>query len=225
MSGKPVRVLLADDHPIFRDGLRRLLGEEGSFRVVGEAGDGEEAVRLAQELLPDILLLDIAMPRCSGLEALRRLAEAESMVRTILLTVAADETEVMEAIRFGARGVVLKEATTELLFKAMRTVMAGQYWIGRETVTDLVRYVRDRAPAGRKPAAPAPGVRLTLRERDVVAAIVAGSSNKEIAARFSLSADTVKHHLTSIFNKVGVSTRLELALYAVEHRLIEPSEK
>jgi DNA-binding NarL/FixJ family response regulator len=217
-----IGIVIADDHPIFRDGLKRLLAEEHGFRVLGEAGDGEEAVSLVEELEPDILLLDQAMPRCTGLEALKRLSAGNASVRTILLTVAVDDTQTFEAIRFGARGVVLKEATTQLLFKAIRTVMAGQYWIGHEAVSDLVRFLRG-GPGSRRQMTPRPASRLTTRERQVVATVAEGLSNKEIAARFSLSEDTVKHHLTSIYDKLGVSTRLELAVYAAQHKIGERS--
>ncbi|MGH9789357.1 MAG: response regulator [Candidatus Acidiferrales bacterium] len=213
------RILVADDHPIFRDGLRKLLEAEPDFRVIGEASDGEEAVKLAHELKPDVLLLDLAMPHQPGLDALRELAAASAPVRTILLTVAIEKAQLVEALQLGARGVVLKETSTELLLKSIRSVVAGQYWVGREAVTDLVRVLRDLIPAaGEEAKKKAYG--LTPRELEIVSAIVLGYTNKDIARKFSISEDTVKHHLTNIFDKVGVSNRLELALFAIEHRLV-----
>ncbi|MCI0403152.1 MAG: response regulator transcription factor [Acidobacteria bacterium] len=214
-----IRILVADDHPIFRDGLRKLLEAEGDFRVIGEASDGEEAVKLAHELKPDVLLLDLAMPRQPGLDALRELAAAATPVRTILLTVAIEKAQLVEALQLGARGVVLKETSTELLLKSIRSVVAGQYWVGREAVTDLVRVLRDLIPAaGEEAKKKAFG--LTPRELEVVSAIVLGFTNRDIARKFNISEDTVKHHLTNVFDKVGVSNRLELALFAIEHRLV-----
>ena len=212
-----IRVVIADDHPIFRDGLRRLLEEAGDFAVVGEAADGGQAVHLAETHQPDVLLLDVAMPRTSGLEALRMLAERASPVRTLLLTVAIDDAEMLEALRLGARGVVLKEAATEILFKAIRTVVTGQYWVGRDTVTDIVRHMREREAAARRE--PSPAERLTPREREIVAGVAAGESNREVAQRLGLSEDTVKHHLTNVFDKIGVSNRVELTAYALSRKL------
>jgi len=214
-----IRILVADDHPIFRDGLRKLLEAEPDFRVIGEASDGQEAVKLAHELKPDVLLLDLAMPRQPGLDALRELSAAATPVRTILLTVAIEKAQLVEALQLGARGVVLKETSTELLLKSIRSVVAGQYWVGREAVTDLVRVLRDLIPAaGEEAKKKAFG--LTPRELEIVSAIVLGYTNKDIARKFTISEDTVKHHLTNIFDKVGVSNRLELALFAIEHRLV-----
>ncbi|HEX9764698.1 MAG TPA: response regulator transcription factor [Candidatus Acidoferrales bacterium] len=214
-----IRILVADDHPIFRDGLRKLLEAEPDFRVIGEASDGEEAVKLAHELKPDVLLLDLAMPRQPGLDALRELSAAATPVRTILLTVAIEKAQLVEALQLGARGVVLKETSTELLLKSIRSVVAGQYWVGREAVTDLVRVLRDLIPAaGEEAKKKAFG--LTPRELEVVSAIVLGYTNRDIARKFNISEDTVKHHLTNIFDKVGVSNRLELALFSIEHRLV-----
>jgi two-component system nitrate/nitrite response regulator NarL len=128
----PIRIVIADDHPIFRDGLRRLLESEPDFKVIGEAPDGAEAVKLTRQLRPEILLLDLAMPRHPGLEALRELSSGSpSSVRIILLTAAAEKAQIIEALQLGARGVVLKDSATQLLLKAIHTVMAGEYWVGR----------------------------------------------------------------------------------------------
>ena len=215
-----VRILVADDHPIFRDGLRKLLEAETDFQVVGEASDGGEAIKMAQRLKPDVLLLDLAMPQVPGLEALRELRNSVEAIRVILLTAAIDREQIVDALHHGVRGVVLKESATQLLLKSIRCVMAGQYWVGRESVTDLVRIIRDLT------VIPEQGPRkraynLTPRERDIISSIVEGYTNKDIAEKFSIAEQTVKHHLGNVFDKLGVSNRLELALYAVNHHLVD----
>src|SRR6266436_4690212 len=215
-----VRILIADDHPIFRDGLKRLLESERDFKVVGEACDGVEAVNMVRQLKPEILLLDLAMPRRPGLEALREMSDGPEplAVRVILLTAAAEKNQIVEALQLGARGVVLKDSATQLLLKCIHTVMAGEYWVGRESVSNLVQYLRTLMQSSSDEARKKK-FGLTPRELEIVSAVVAGYSNKEIAEYFKISEDTVKHHLSNIFDKLGVSTRLELALFAVNQGL------
>jgi two-component system, NarL family, nitrate/nitrite response regulator NarL len=215
-----VRILIADDHRIFRAGLKRLLEGEPGFTVVGEAADGDEAVRLVEQLRPDILLLDLAMPRTSGLDVLRELAGRGTRVRSILLTAAIDRTEIVKALQFGAWGVVLKESATDLLFKSVRSVMAGQCWVGRDSVSDLVQALRESVPASPEGAVRS-AFGLTPREREILSSVVTGYTNREIAQQFLLSEDTVKHHLSNIFDKVGASNRVELTLFAVHHDLVD----
>lgn len=218
-----IRIVVADDHPIFRDGLRRLLEAEPSFEVIGEAGDGQQAVEQVARLRPDILLLDLAMPRTNGLQALQELIDLGFPVRPVLLTAAIDSAETIKALQLGARGVILKESATQLLYKCLKTVMNGEYWVGHERVQDIVQHLR---ASGREAQASAtPVMMLTRRELQIVAAIVEGASNKDIGTQFGLSEQTVKNHLSHIFDKVGVSNRLELALFAVHHKLLNGKQK
>jgi len=205
MHNAPVRVVIADDHPTFRDGLTRLLETDGDLHVIGSAGDGDEATRLVEQLEPDLLLLDVAMPRKPGLVALRELRERSVRARIILVTAALDRDELISGLQLGAQGIVLKESASEVLFKSIHAVVAGQYWVGRNRVADL------------QPSRKHFG--LTPRELEIISVILGGYSNGDIATKFSISEKTVKHHLTNIFDKLGVSNRLELALFAVHHKI------
>lgn len=209
METRTIRIVIADDHAIFRDGLKRLLATQDDFRIVGEAADGKEAIGLAASLKPDILLLDLAMPRVPGMEVLRELAQQEVAVRTILLTAAIQPFAVTSALQLGARGIVLKASPPELLLRSIRAVHEGQFWVGSEAVT---AWARTGQPSSS-------GFGLTTREVEIIAAIKEGNSNREIASKLAISEETVKRHLSNIYGKLGVSSRLELAVLASEQHL------
>lgn len=218
-SAQRIRILIADDHRIHREGLRRLIEGEPDFLVVGEAANSVETLRLAQQLRPNVLLLDHSMPGAHTKETLRRLVEMESQLRTILITERVEQADVVTALQLGARGVITKDSDSEILFRAIRKVTAGEYWISRASVADLVGAVRSLVVHAREGRTRK--LKITPRQQEIIASVVAGNSNKQIAQQFSLSEDTVKRHLTNIFGKVGVSSRLELALFALHHDLNE----
>src|ERR1044071_8629273 len=208
-----VLISIADDHQIFRDGLKRLLESEPGFEVVSEGADGIDAIRMAHDSAPDILLLDVAMPRMGGVEALASLTNTGP--RIILLTAAIQPSDLLKAIQFGARGVVMKEPATRLLIDGIHRVMDGKYIIGAVVADDLAHAVKHVTAERPRP------YKLTAREMDIVSAIAEGQSNRQIAERLSSSLQTVKHHLTSIFDKTGASNRLELALLAIREGVVD----
>jgi two-component system nitrate/nitrite response regulator NarL len=218
-AGKRIRLLIADDERLFRDGLRVLLETERCFEVVGYAADGAQTVRLAKQLKPDVLLLDVVMPRMGGLDTLRALRENRLRVKTILVTGSIERTDVLNALQLGAHGVVLKDVDPELLFKSIHVAMRGEYWVDCTAVSDLVTALREASPA---PAVSAEqrSFALTEREFEIVLAVAGAQSNKQIAQQLRISPETVKHHLTKIYDKVGASTRLELVLFAKQHGLL-----
>jgi DNA-binding NarL/FixJ family response regulator len=231
-GARATRVVLADDECLFRTSLRQLLSVPpavvkdvygvdvgAGFEVVGEAGSGEDAVRVVQSIRPDLLLLDLSMPRLSGLEALRLLDGCPDGTRTMMLTGAINRNDLFVAVQLGARGVLLKDSSTELLFEAMVSVMTGRYWLGQMLVNDLVDMVRTMIQPAARGSRQAFG--LTPREREVLAKVVAGFGNKEIAREFAVSEETIKHHLTRMFDKVGVSNRTELASLATQHGIVD----
>jgi two-component system nitrate/nitrite response regulator NarL len=219
LAVKPIRIVVADDHPVVRFGVKNMLEDEAGFEVVGDAEDGDTAITQTIELEPDILLLDLQMPRLPGLEALRAIMSKSPRVKIIMLTSTISTQQIIEALQIGARGIVLKDAVAGDLSKALRAVLSGDYWIGGERVANLLTALN----ALMKQVAAGPEKKtygLTPRELEVVTCIVEGCSNKDVAKQFVISEETVKRHLSNIFDKTGVSTRLELALFAIAHKLV-----
>ena len=222
-SGKAkIRIVVADDHPIFRDGLCKLLALEDDFEVVAQAQDGREVLEILQQCEPDILLLDLKMPGLDGLATLQRLQQSRNKTRVIVLTASDDKNEFVQAMKLGTSGIVLKQTATELLIKSIRKVHAGEIWLDSHTTAAVIRqFVAAEEPV--PTAAPASRERerspLSQREREIVALVAQGFKNKEMAEKMFISEQTVKNHLHNIFDKLGVSDRLELALYAIHNNL------
>jgi two-component system, NarL family, nitrate/nitrite response regulator NarL len=213
----PIRILIADDHAIFRDGLRKLLEEAHDISIVGEASDGLECVKMLTKLKPDILLLDLHMPEKDGWGVLEEVNFDSLPTRTIVLTAAEDDRDVIRAMRLGARGVVLKQSASDLLVKGIRTVYNGEIWLDNRITAEVIDAFKRSAELGQRREKPL----LSDREREIVQLVAQGFRNREIGEKLFISEQTVKNHLHNIFDKLGVSDRLELALYAIHHRLID----
>ena len=222
-SKSKIRIVVADDHPIFRDGLCKLLALEEDFEVVAQAQDGRQVLDVLQQYEPDILLLDLKMPGLDGLSTLQRLQVVKNKTRVIVLTASDDKNEFVQAMKLGTSGIVLKQTATELLIKSIRKVHAGEIWLDSHTTAAVIRQfvaADDAAPASAQ-SAPRDRERspLSQREREIVALVAQGFKNKEMAEKMFISEQTVKNHLHNIFDKLGVSDRLELALYAIHNNL------
>ena len=212
-----IKILIADDHAIFRDALRKLLDSEEEITIVGEARNGAECIKKLGELKPDILLLDLRMPDKNGLAVLEELDFNTLPTRVIVLTAAEDDRDVVRAMRLGARGVVLKESAIDLLVKSIHRVHAGEIWLDGHMTAEVINAFSASSKSSARNEKPL----LSDREMEVVQLVAQGFHNKEIGKKLFISEQTVKNHLHNIFDKLGVSDRLELALYAIHHRLID----
>jgi DNA-binding NarL/FixJ family response regulator len=214
-----IQLIIADEHSGFRQQIRRSLESGRRFRVVGEASDAGGIARLIRLLKPDVVLLDLALLRRCEPGTLDGPVGRTCVVRSVVVVTAVEKEQVMEAFRFGAHGIVSRTSAARELPRIVRSVMAGDYWLGRETVPILVDVVREFLSRGN-------GIvsitdhGLTPRELAITAKIACGRSNKEVGQEFRISERTVKQHLTNVFAKVGVSSRLELAMFAVNHHLV-----
>jgi DNA-binding NarL/FixJ family response regulator len=214
---QPIRVLIADDHAIFRDGLRKLLESSESVTIVGEASNGNECIQLLGKLKPDVLLLDLRMPEKDGMGVLEEVNFDSLHTRVIVLTATEDDRDIIRVMRMGARGVVLKESASDLLVKSILKVHQGEIWLDKRMTAEVMKAFQQSAETGPRREKPL----LSDREKEIVQLVAQGFRNKEIGEKLFISEQTVKNHLHNIFDKLGVSDRLELALYALHHRLID----
>lgn len=216
----PLRVVVVDDHDLFRSGLRRLLDEDDGLEVVADARRGDEAVQLARELRPDVVVMDINMPGMSGVEATRGVLQASPDSAVLMLTVTSDESAVLDAVLAGAAGYLLKDATLPEIIRGIRAAAAGQSLIAPAVAGELLaRLRRHSVPEPAPPATAAPA--LSPREHDVLRLIVAGCDNTQIGKRLHLSASTIKHHVSSTLEKLGVENRIQAAVLAVRLGLVD----
>ena len=216
-SRQAIRILVADDHAIFRDGLRKLLEVADDVQIIGEASNGVECVKMLGKFKPDILLLDLRMPEKDGLGVLEEVNFDSLPTRVIVLTAAEDDRDVVRAMRLGARGVVLKQSASDLLLKSIRKVYDGEIWLDNRMTAEVIDAFKKSSESGQRREKPL----LSDREKEIVQLVAQGFRNREIGEKLFISEQTVKNHLHNIFDKLGVSDRLELALYAIHHRLID----
>ena len=215
---KAVQVVLADDDPIVRDVLRKMLQQDHACEVIAEAQDGREAITAVRQHKPDLLLLDLLMPNLPGLEALREITDTDPQLRTVVLTSSITKRQIVEALQLGARGIILKNSLSRL-FECVEAVRNGEYWIDGQRTSNVMQILQQLMSEQQK--GPRNTFGLTEREMEVVGLVCEGLGNKEIADRLQIAGETVKRHMTNIFNKVGMSSRLELALFAIDHELVE----
>jgi DNA-binding NarL/FixJ family response regulator len=219
IAGRKIRVGIVDDHPIVREGLRKLLELEDDIEVVGEADNGRTALELVEDAHPDILLLDLKMPGMDGLTALQTMQNAGHPTRVIVLTASEDKSEWVQAMKLGCSGIVIKQTQPELIVKSIHKVQSGEIWLDSHTTAAVMRQFAapgEPLPPGSKSRERSP---LSNREREIVALVAQGYKNKEMAEKMFISEQTVKNHLHNIFDKLGVSDRLELALFAIHKGL------
>ncbi len=221
-AGEPIRVLVADDHVLFRRGLEMVLQQEGDIDVVGEAGDGIEAVRRAEELLPDVILMDVRMPRSSGIEACLSIKELVPSSKIVMLTISDEESDLFEAIRAGANGYLLKDVPGEEIAAGIRAIHTGQSLISPSMASKLLAEFAQISRREDEPSLHAP--RLTAREVEVLRLVARGLANREIGAQLFISENTVKNHVRNILEKLQLHTRMEAAMYAVRQNIIDPRQ-
>ena len=211
-----IKLLVADDHAIFREGLRKLLEVAGDISIVGEASNGVECLKKLMKLRPDVLLLDLRMPEKDGLGVLEEINSESLLTRTIVLTAAEDDRDIIRAMRLGARGIVLKQSASDVLVKSIRKVHEGEIWLDNRITAEVIHAFKKLAESGQRREKSL----LSDREMEIVQLVAQGFRNREIGERLFISEQTVKNHIHNIFDKIGVSDRLELALYAIRHQLI-----
>lgn len=212
----PIRVLLIDDHTLFRSGVKTLLSRQSEFEVVGEAADGAEGVKRALALQPDVVLLDLNMPGLSGIEALGLILQDQPALAVVMLTVSEDAEDLTAALQKGARGYLLKNIDAEFLKRAILRAAAGESVMSEAMTTKLMQQFR---AGDKRPAEAGESGRLTPREREILGHLACGESNKEIARDLDLAESTVKIHVQNILKKLNLSSRVQAAVYAVEHGL------
>ena len=215
---EPIRVLVVDDQQLFRRGLTMLLAVEPGLEVVGEAGDGVEGTELAASSAPDVVLLDVRMPKRSGIEACKAIKEAVPSAKIIMLTVSDEEADLYEAVKSGASGYLLKDSSIEEVAQGIRVVADGQSLISPSMAIKLIDEFKQMSRPERETG---PALRLTERELDVLRLVAQGLSNKEIASRLFISENTVKNHVRNMLEKLQLHSRMEAVMYAVRENLLE----
>jgi len=224
MSATPIRLLIADGHPIVLEGLRSVLGHQPTLQVVGEASDGMEAIEKTVSLDPDVVLMELKLPRVDGLTVLRSIQARAGRSKVILFSSSENKEEFVEAMKLGCSGILSKDSSITLIEKSIQKVFAGEIWLDSNTTAAVIRQFASPTDF---PAAHGPGngkttrerAQLSQREREIIILIAQGYKNKEIAEKMFITEQTVKNHLHNVFDKLGVSDRLELALYAIHNSL------
>jgi len=217
MNESAIRLLLVDDHALFRKGVADFLAAERDIELVGEADDGAQALEMARELMPDVVLMDISMPRMDGLEATRRIMAEIPYVRIVILTVSDSDRSLFDAVRSGAQGYLLKSVAPQALLDTLRGVVRGEASISQAMATRLLDYLARDSPQTAPPGTPGP--RLTQREQEVLGLVAQGKSNKEIAAALGIAENTVKNHLKNILEKLHLENRVQAATFALRQEL------